>query len=174
MVLGVALLLYVMMSYKWDAAILWIKSNKRRGAPISPSMSDADIQAHLENAFLNADEDSLMSYVTPDNSSLTKSAITTASLYVTEFKLAEEIWQENIRNGKVMRASTLSDRADEILNANPGAQQIPLKFPYFSNSTRCWAWRFRKKFHLSYGHIRRVARDVPVQELQAKAAVIAC
>ena len=52
--LEVALLLYVMMSYKWDAAILWLKSNKRRGAPISPSMSDADTHAHLENAFLNA------------------------------------------------------------------------------------------------------------------------
>ena len=172
--LEVALLLYVMMSYKWDAAILWLKSKKRRGSAIRQSMSDADIKAHLENAFLSADEDALMSYVTPGNSSLSKSAITTASLYMTEFKLAEEIWQDNIRNGKVMRAKTLSDRADEMLSANPGAQQIPAKIPYFSQSTKSWAKRFRKKFHLSYGHIRRIAKEVPLDELQRKATVTAC
>ena len=172
--LEVALLLYVMMSYKWDAAVLWLKSKRRRGQQISPHMSDADITAYLDNAFLQADEDALMSYVTPDNSSLSTSAIRTASLYMIEFKLAEEIWLANIAHGKVMRTTTLCERADCLLDANPGAQHIPRKTPYFSDSTKQWAKRFRKKFHISYGHIRNVGREIGVDELQRKAAVTSC
>ena len=165
--LQVALIIYVMTSYDWTLAVLWLKSKKRRGDPIREGTTDEDLQQFLENAFLEADETVLTSYLTPQDTTLSQTAIKTAVKFVSEFKLTEGVWKDNISVGKVTSARSMNVKMNALLEGEPAAGSVPRIHPDVKNkSSKNWVARLRKRFYMNWDRIDTVARNMSTDEIK--------
>ena len=168
--LQVALIIYCIMSYDWKLSILWLKNPRRKGKPLGEDVTDEEILEDLEDGFLAFDENTLMSYLDPSSSTLSKSAIDTAIKYTTEMLLSEKIFNTNVSDGTVMRPPTLVSEYNQLLDQTGFAGHIRRRGDQTDPATKHWAVRLRRRMHCRVGKVSVASRKIPKEELQAKAS----
>ena len=157
-------------AFKYDmtAAVVWLQSKHRRGAPVAPGTEDDTLKEVLENYFLEADVDVLGMWFDPSTSVLPPAILATADHFVKEHQLSTWVWSRNHLHGTVVRTEMLIEQYNTMTSApSASAEEQPLVAPATTSTGRNWAHRWRGRHGAKHGKLR-VEEPITLEEKRTK------
>jgi hypothetical protein len=152
--LKTALCISCICNYDFAAGYAWLDDKRRRGATLPAHATQAEIVQLLEEHFLRADVDELMSWVDPPSSTLHRTVLKTAIAFARMHALAG--WVEHINNqcGSVVRTERLIEHYNAAGLTQPNdVCLLPAVQSHTKYCGRKWAQRWRVRFGAKYGHL---------------------
>ena len=167
--LETALCIACICNYDFSAGYDWLQKKQRRGAPLPLGVSQARVEQILEDAYLRADLDHLMSWVDPSSSPLPRTVLETSIAFARQHKLAGWVGDLNKRCGSVVRTERLIEQYNSIgLTEMNDGMWLPVVRPHTSGNGRMWARRWRNKHGGLYGALT-VREPIALDEIRCKA-----
>ena len=156
--------------YDMSAAVVWLQSKHRRGAPLPPGTEDDTVKDLLENYFLEVDVDVLGMWFDPSTSVLPPSILATADHFVKEHQLGTWVWSRNHLFGTVVRTETLIEQYNTLTRDTEAPAEEQATVAAANTSTgRMWALRWRNRHGGKHGKLR-VEEPISLEEKRTKVA----
>ena len=166
--LQVAVCVSCVLRHNFNAGVCWLFEKKRKGAPVDPSADRAELVLQLEEYFVAADTDELVSWVTPESTPLRSSVLRKAQQYAKDWELADFVQETNTVHDSVAQSGVLLDRYSDLLRRDaPCLRRYDLGD---ANARKCWAYRWRKRVGGKFGSLRK-AQKFDLEATRVKAAL---
>jgi hypothetical protein len=167
--LETALCIACICNYDFSAGYVWLQKKQRRGTPLPLGVSQACVEQILEDNYLSADLDHLMSWVDPTSSPMPRTVLETAIAFARQHKLGGWVSDLNTRCGSVVRTERLIEQYNSIgLPEMNDGMWLPVVRPHTTSNGRMWAVRWRKKHGGLYSALT-VREPIALDEIRAKA-----
>ena len=169
--LQVALVISCMTNFTHDVAYSWLVCPKRKGAQIRRQMSKEEIVTYLDDKFLEADIDVLLSYGDGAACRLMRNVAPTALKFVSEFRMTEGILTRNVDHGAVVSARELVEQTNTFIAENDYESALPgrLYLPTDVRKARMRLTRYRKKWSVDVHGVVYTEKPISQMEKRTKA-----
>ena len=170
--LQVALVIACMTNYEFEKAYTWLRCPKRRGRALPEAISKETLMKLLEEKFMQADLEVLLSYMDDENCLLQRNVKNTAAVYVAELKATENIFTRNWQHGAVVDTEELdlSLLDDSTRLTSPYSTSNPNALDELTETAmKKKRNRFRKKFGVTVSGVMYTEKPMSQAEKQTKA-----
>ena len=157
--LQVAVCISCALGYNFNAGVCWLFDKKRKGAPLEPSADREALTLQLEEYFVAADIGELVSWATPESTTIWSSVLKTAQQYAKDWKLVGFVQDTNILHESVVQSGALFDRYNQLLRQDASCQPFLRCYDLGDATARkCWAYRWRRRVGGKFGSLRKAQR----------------